>query len=206
MADEITDPTGQGGGTQTGEDKKSSEEKSGTQTEETKSSEETTGEGKKDDKTFTQADINRMLAKERKEWEKKTQDAEARAKLSEEERTKAEMADLRNQLKERDARDSVTNEATKPGVKNPRAAYRLVKDDLEFDDKGSISNLKEVFESVKADFPELFGDAKPKEGIDAGAGSKSGTTTLTKEKIEKMSQSELIANMNEINKFLRTQK
>ena len=130
---------------------------------------------KTDDKTLTQADFDKALAKQKKAWEKQVADAEARAKLSETERTKAEADDLRAQLRDRDARDSVKDAAAKLGVKNPTAIYKIVAGDLEFDDGGQISNLNEILDTAKTDFPELF-DTKPKSSIDGGAGSDSPTT------------------------------
>lgn len=121
------------------------------------------------EKSYTRAELDKVVAKAIKDAEKKTADAEAKAKLSEEERAKAETSELRGQLRERDARDAVKDEAGRLGVKNANALYRIVKDDLEFDDKGNISNLKDVLETAKTDFPELF-DTKPRQGIDAGTG------------------------------------
>ncbi len=128
-----------------------------------------------DDKTFTQADIDKALAKEKKNWQKQVADAEERAKLSEAERAKAEADDLRTQLRNRDARDSVKDAAAKLGAGNPTAIYKIIAGDLEFDDGGQISNLNEVLDTAKTDFPELF-DPKPKQSIDGGAGSDSPTS------------------------------
>lgn len=128
------------------------------------------------EKSYTRAELDKVVAKAIKDAEKKTADAEAKAKLSEEERAKAETSELRGQLRERDARDAVKDEAGRLGVKNANALYRIVKDDLEFDDKGNISNLKDVLETAKTDFPELF-DAKPRQGIDAGTGGGAAPAT-----------------------------
>lgn len=119
--------------------------------------------------TYTKTDLDKAVAKAIKEAETKAADAEAKAKLSEDERAKAETAELRTQLRERDARDAVKDEAGKLGVKNPSAIYKIVAGDLEFDDKGKVSNLKDVMDTAKTDFPELF-DTKPNQSIDGGAG------------------------------------
>lgn len=124
----------------------------------------------KPDLTFSKSDVDKAVAAALKDSTKKIADAEARARLSEEERTKLEMTELRNQIKERDARDGVMAEAARLGVKNPSLLYRAIKDGLDFAADGSVSNLKDVLDSAKTDFPELF-DTKPKDSIDAGAGS-----------------------------------
>ena len=152
----------------------------------------TTGNEKPADKTFSQTDLDRAVAKAVKDAQKKVTDAEAKAKLSEDERAKAETEELRNQLRERDARDAVKDEAAKLGVKNPAAIYKIVKDELEYDDKGNVSNLADVIESAKADFPELF-DTKPNQSIDAGAGTTGTGDVLTKEKLAKMTPAEINA-------------
>ena len=157
------------------------------------------------DKTFTQSDLDKAVARAIKDAAKQTADAEAKAKLSEEDRSKAETLELRNQIRERDARDAVKDEAVSLGVKNPASLYKIVKDDLEFDDKGNVTNLKDVFDSAKTEFPQLF-DTKPSQSIDGGAGSGATGSTLTKAQIEKMSHAEIIANMDKIDAFYAAQK
>jgi hypothetical protein len=143
-------------------------------------------------KPLTQADIDRAVKAALKDSAQKIADAEAKAKLSEEDRTKAQIAELQVQIKTRDARDAVSNEAVKLGVKNPALVYKLVKDELEFGADGKISNLADIFDSAKADYPELF-DNKPSSSIDAGAGTSGNKTGLTKEQLEKMTPTEINA-------------
>jgi hypothetical protein len=168
-----------------------------------------TPEPKPDDKpkTFTQEEVNRLLAKEKRDAEKRAKDAEDKAKLSEDERTKAELADAKAQLAERDRRDTVKEAAEKAGIKNGKLFYNAYKDELETDDKGKITNLTEVLEAAKAEAPELFGTPqKPSPGsADAGAGN-DGKTGLTKEQVEKMTPAEINANWEEVSKFLTSQK
>ena len=185
----VTDTTA---GTQTGTDQ-------GTQPAQTAGTTTATGAA---DKSFTQADIDAAIAKAQKDWDKKVKDAEAKAKLSEDERLKAEADELRGQLRERDARDTVRAEAEKLGVKNPAMVYRLVKDELEFDEKGKISNLKDVLAGAQSEFPELFSN-KPQGSIDAGAGTTGDTPVLTKEKLAKMTPAEINAlDWNAVQKVL----
>ena len=116
-------------------------------------SSDTSTDTKKDeglDKVFTQEDVNRLIAKERKETERK-------AKMSEDERLKSDLEDARKQLRERDTKDAVQTEASKLGAKNTGLIYKAVKDDLTFDKDGKPENLKDVLTQAKKDFPELFG-------------------------------------------------
>jgi hypothetical protein len=161
----------------------------------------------KPEKTFTQAQLDAAKAKWEKESAKKISDAEARAKLSEDEKLKAERDDALKQLRERDTRDSVTDAAKDAGVKNPKLFYQAYKDELEFDSKtGKVTNLKEVIESAKTESPELWGEApKPEGGADAGQG-KQNPGGLTLEKISAMSDKEIAENMEAIDKFFASQK
>ena len=152
--------------------------------------------------SYTKADIDKAVAKALKDSAKQVADAEARAKLSEEERTKAEIADLQTQIKTRDARDAVNTEAAKLGVKNPGLIYKLVKDELEFSADGKVSNLAEVFDSAKTEYPDLF-DNKPNQSIDAGAGTTGGGKPLTKEMLATMTPGEINAlDWNVVSKIL----
>jgi hypothetical protein len=73
------------------------------------------------------------------------------------ERLLGELARANASIKERDVRDAVIEVVSekKYGAKNPRAVYRLVKDDLEMDDKGSITN-QGCAQSSQTRLPELF--------------------------------------------------
>ncbi|MCD9186716.1 MAG: hypothetical protein LUM44_09795 [Pyrinomonadaceae bacterium] len=158
-------------------------------------------------KTYTQAELDALLKKAQKDADKKIADAEAKAKLSEDERMKKDLEDTKAQLRERDARDAVKEAASKAGVKNPDLFYKAVKTDLEFNEDGSIKNLKDVLESSKTEMPELYGEVekpKPEGGADAGEG-KNPPPTLTKEAIEKMSEKEIMDNMPAIDAFLASQ-
>lgn len=185
-------------GTQTGDIKPSEGTKPDTSTGQ--------GEGAAQPKTFTQEEVNRLLAKERKDSEKKAADAEAKAKLSEDERMKAELAETRKQLAERDTRDFVQEQASTAGVKNPKLFYNAYKSELEFDSAGKVTNLKDVLAAAKTESPELFQAQQKQQGSADGGSGKQTAATLTKELIEKMNPQEVAANMDEIDKFLAAQK
>ena len=159
------------------------------------------------EKTYTEAQYQANIAKAQKDWEKKVKDAETRAKLTEDERLKAERDDALANLRERDTRDAVIEEAGKSGVKNPRLFYNAYKSELETDQSGKITNLKAVLESAKTESPELFTAApQPGGSADGGEGKGGNTGSLTKEQIEKMSPSEIAANMDKIDAFFASQK
>lgn len=158
-------------------------------------------------KTYTQAQLDAEKKKWEKESEKNLKAAEAKAKLSEDERLKTERDEALAQLRMRDTREAVTAEAEKAGVKNPRLFYNAYKEDLETDDKGKITNLKDVLDAAKTESPELFGTPAPtpEGGADAGEG-KQTPSGLTKEQVEKMTPEEINTNWEAVSKFLATQK
>jgi tRNA uridine 5-carbamoylmethylation protein Kti12 len=198
MADEKTTAETQGAETQTAENKSTEGTETKTETQTAKTEETATG------KTFTQDDINRMLAKEKREWEKKVTEAEQRAKLSEDERTKAELQDAKTQLAERDKRDAAIDQAQKAGVKNARLFYNAYKNDLETDAKGVITNFQDVLAAAKAESPELFITAA-QGSADGGEGKDKGPA-LTKEMVDKMTPDEINKRWDEVSQFLASQK
>lgn len=156
------------------------------------------------EKTYTEAQYKAELAKAQKNWERQVKDAEAKAKLSEDERMKADLDETRRQLAERDTRDAVIEMASDAGVKNPKLFYQAYKSEFERDEKtGKITNFKDVLESAKSESPELFEAVKQNNGsADGGEGKGQPATGLTKEQIEKMTPKEIADNMEAIDKFL----
>lgn len=63
---------------------------------------------------------------------------------------------------------AVRDAAAAAGARNPKLIYRAVKDDLEFDGDGTITNLDAVLKDAKKTAPELFGAASGK--ADGGQG------------------------------------
>ena len=126
-------------------------------------------------KTFTQDEVNSLLAKERKAAEKKAADAEGRAKLSEDERVKAERDDALKQLRLRDTRDAVIEAAAAAGVKNAKLFWNAYNSEIETDEKtGKITNLKDVLAVAKTDAPELFEVKRADGSADGGEGKNAG--------------------------------
>lgn len=143
-------------------------------------------------KTYTQAELDRELDKAKKASEKAAADALAKAKLTEDERKDAEIAEYRTQLQMRDAKDVVVAALEKAGAKATALMWNAIKGDLEFDDKGKLTNLDSLVKDLQADYPDQFGTPKPGESIDA-AGKTTGGGTLTKEKLAAMTPAEVMA-------------
>lgn len=144
------------------------------------------------DKTFTQADLDRALEKQKKDLKKETDDAAALAKLSEDERKDAEIKTLKQSIQLRDAKDEVVAALTKEGAKGTDLMWKAIKGELEFDEKtGKVTNLKDLIKDLKADYPDSFGEPKPGQTIDGGAGQDPSGTKLTKEKLAKMTPAEI---------------
>ena len=141
-------------------------------------------------KTFTQADIDRAIAKAKKDSDKAAADAAAKAKLSEDERTAAELNDLKTQIRMRDAKDDVVAALEKAGTKATGLMWNAIKGDLEFDDKGKLTNLDSLVKDLQAEYPDQFGIPKPDASIDA-AGKTTEGGALTKEKLAKMTPAEI---------------
>lgn len=55
-------------------------------------------------------------------------------------------------------------------ISNYRGVFKLIKDDLQYDDEGKVTNFKEVLASAKSEAPEFFRGQSS--SIDAGNGSR----------------------------------
>lgn len=83
-------------------------------------------------------------------------------------------------LAERDARDAVKDAAKKAGAPDTDLVYRVLKSDLDYDEDGEVTNLKDLIDDLKQTTPHLF---KAKAGAaDAGNGTRqsaNGGATMT---------------------------
>lgn len=155
-------------------------------------------------KTYTQAELDRLIKKAATEAEKKALAAEAKLKLTEDQRLAAENEELKVALRSRDARDAITEALKKAGAQSPSLLFRSVEADLEFDAAGKLKNLDDVVAGLKTDFPEQFGERQKQTGsVDAGAGTKQESAPLTREKLAKMSAAEIAKlDWNDVKKAL----
>ena len=128
-------------------------------------------------KTFTQDDLDRLLAKTRREEKTKYEKDLDNAKKSEVERLTAEAADLKAKLAERESKDEVTAFLTKNGCTRPEAAYRLIQSNLQRGKDGQLEDLKGLLAEAKQLAPEFFPDNKTPGSADAGKKSDGATRT-----------------------------
>lgn len=59
-------------------------------------------------------------------------------------------------------------------ISNLKGVFKLIKDDLQYDDEGKVTNFKEVLASAKSEAPEFFRGQSS--SIDAGNGSRQVAT------------------------------
>jgi hypothetical protein len=176
MADEITGqttPDAAVNNTGSADDKPSS----GTQTETTEDK----------SKSFTQADVDRIVKQRLKEAEKRQEKEREQADLTEVERLKTQNAELLRQGHLRDAKEDVVAAALKAGMKATASVerlWRLIKDDVELDEKtGRVTNVREIVAAAK----ELDEDLFPKRpgGGDGGQGNGSPVGTSMNDMIRR---------------------
>jgi len=137
--------------------------------------------GSADDKskTFTQDDLDRLLAKTRREEKAKYEKELENANKSELERLKADLAERDAKLAERETKDEVTSFLQKSGCKRPEAAFLLVKSSISRGKDGKIEDLKGLLAEAKQLAPEFFDDTKTRPGsADAGPKGEGGTKSV----------------------------
>lgn len=142
------------------------------------------GEGEGADKTYSQAELDAALAADRQASKRaaaaRAAKPAAKSKEGGSEDDAAHQAELaaaskraeeaEAQLRVRDARDSVEAAAKNAGFSNPSKIYRLIKDEISFDDAGKPDNVKDLITIAKKDFPEELGAGKANGSADGGAG------------------------------------
>lgn len=133
------------------------------------------GGGSEAPKTFTEDDLRAAEERGRKAARDEAKKKEDEGKLSDAEREKRRADDAESKLREREARDQLEGAVKDAGASNPAKVYRLIKDELEFDDNGKPTNLKELVARAKREFPDEFGTKRPTGSADGGAGRSSGT-------------------------------
>lgn len=135
----------------------------------------TTEDAKDKPKTFTQADVDRLIARTKKEEKAKLDDQIKKAELTETEQLKTEKAELEQKLRSRDAGDAIEEAARKANSANPKAVVRLAQAiGLEFDKDGKLVNLKDLITEAKEIAPELFpARPGPANGADGNSGKES---------------------------------
>lgn len=117
-------------------------------------------ENNKADKTFTQAELDKLvtsrLNRERKNLQKEFDEKQKREKMSEEERLKAEKQDAENKATKaietannKLIKAEIVMQSAKLNIIDSEAAYALVdKSDINIDDEGNVKGAKEALESL----------------------------------------------------------
>lgn len=95
------------------------------------------------------------------------------------EELKTKLTNQESRLRTFEARDQletfVSDKRNQIHVNNFRGVFKLIKDDLKFDDEGNVTNFKDVLGAAKLDAPEMFRGSSS--SIDAGNGSRQMATT-----------------------------
>lgn len=124
------------------------------------------------------------LRKESAGYRKKAQDFEDRDKS---ELTKAQEAaqaaqdeakTVTGRLRMVLAEQAVRDAAESAGAISARAVFRYVRDDLDFDDEGNVTNLDAVLKAAKRDEPKLFGKGTADGG--KGGGTQNGAVDMNR--------------------------
>ena len=130
-------------------------------------------------KSFSQDDLDRLLAKTRREEKAKYEKELDNATKSEVERLKADLADRDAKLSERETKDEVTSFLQKSGCRRPEAAFLLVKSSISRGRDGKIEDIKALLAEAKQLAPEFFDDSKTRPGsADAGPKGDGGTKSV----------------------------
>lgn len=136
-------------------------------------------------KMLSQDEVNKLiedrLTRAKTKWDKDAEDARKKAAEKELpeidqlrkqlERLESEKNDLASKTREADGREAVRGVAKKLGASEDtlNAIYRMVKNDIEFDDAGDPNNVNALLTEAKQIAPQLF---RPSVGKgDGGAGS-----------------------------------
>lgn len=172
MAENNNTDENQGGDTQNAESTKT-EGKGDTQNAENNSSE-ARESSEQDDKKFTQDDLDavvqKRLKREKKTWEKQS-------KMSDDERLKDENEQLKRDNQTLKAKSQLVSELRKADAQSPELLFQSIRDDLEFDKAGKLSNATNLVKDLKRDYPEQFGKRKPRGSADGGAGGGDSSTS-----------------------------
>lgn len=151
------------------------------------------------EKTYTAAELKAASEKAVADALKKAEDEK---ELSDLEKANNRIKELEAERRLTSAKDEVIAALTKANAQSPELLWKTLQGDLEFDDAGKVKNLDTLVTGLKTDYAEMFGEKKPEGGADGGAGQGGGETTLTLEKVNKMSASEINENWDEVSKVL----
>lgn len=162
-------------------------ENQGEQTGSTEGNEREEGESKGGDAALRSAlqkerDARKDAERTLKDAQKRLNDLEGKDKTAVERLTK-ERDDALKDLEDRAAKyrnvlaeQAVRDAAAEAGARNVKAVYRYIKDDLDVDDDGTVTNLDKVIKDAKKEAPELFGAGAGKADGGRGGGGEAPTS------------------------------
>jgi hypothetical protein len=167
-------------------------------------------------RTFTQDELNSLLAEERRKTKQSLLD-DAETKIKTEQGQFKDLLDKEKQThqatQERLRAERVQNAAfrltatNKVAIRADRIDYALRLVDsaaLKFDDSGNPTNLEDLLTKLLKDIPELGSQAAP--ANNGGPTNPAKGTPLTREAIEAMTPDQIAARWPEIEAFMKTQK
>jgi hypothetical protein len=136
------------------------------------------------EKTFTQADVDRIVQNRLKsavkaELKKLTGDGDVTV-----DDLQRQLSEERQKTRGIEARESVRDYLSDPKHKlnvnpaNVRAIEKLVMPDVEFDDAGKPTNIKDAIENAKTIAPALFANNQSNINANNGRGSNAGPTDM----------------------------
>ena len=125
---------------------------------------------------FSQSDLDRLLAKTRREERAKFDKQINDAQLSENERLKTDLAKVQLELRNRDAEETLVRAVKSAGGDDPETIVGWIRSrlSLEFAEDGKISNIRELLQEAKdripARFPKRSGSANGGDGKSSSVG------------------------------------
>lgn len=146
-------------------------------TDETQKPESETQSGNSEDAKFSQADLDKLLAKVRREERTKLEKQVNDAKLSETERLKAEVSAHKAELRSLKTEGTLLQAIKAAGGDDPEviSAWIQAKLKIEFTDDDQISNIKDLLsearERIPTRFPKRPGSANGGDGKPTGIGT-----------------------------------
>jgi hypothetical protein len=109
-------------------------------------------------RSYSQADLDRVTAKVRREEKAKLEKQIAQATLSETEKLRAENESLKQSIRAQAAERQLVDAITRAGADDPDAVVGWIqaKVSVEYDDDGKIANLRDVIAESKERLPNRF--------------------------------------------------